>query len=371
MPFGPLLVFILACLGLTFTPSAAAAADSTAEGDTRPVVRIGFIAPVTGPLAYIGEDVLRWSNLAIQDIFSSSDVYRYEIVFEDDQTQPRQSVLAARRLASQGANILLTYGSAPGVAVAPIANSQKIPHLAIAYNKAAVVGDYNLTMVNPIEDCVPDFLKFLDKKGYHKIALMGVRNATWQSVFDTLDRLNEDGQIDLAYKRIYQPGERDFRLGLQQIPEDIDVLLIVSWPPELNIIARQFREQGVDIPITSIAGSFIFSKDRELFEGCIDSYFFDLIKADELNRKMTGQPVYSGGGPMAYDEIFFIHQIFESFPEMMPSSEQVMDRIRKLGQLDGPMLGTGILGDDKAFHYRSNYYRIQDGNITIVPFEEL
>ena len=70
-------------------------------GKSEPVVKIGFVAPLTGDQAPQGEDMLHGAQLAIDDANAQGPVlpgYRLELLPLDDQRNPTQAVAAAKKL---------------------------------------------------------------------------------------------------------------------------------------------------------------------------------------------------------------------------------------------------------------------------------
>jgi branched-chain amino acid transport system substrate-binding protein len=81
---------------------------STQSQKAADVVRIGFAAPLTGPLANLGEESLHGAQLAIDDVNAGSGLQvngrsvRLELKAEDDKADPREATLAAQRLVDAG-----------------------------------------------------------------------------------------------------------------------------------------------------------------------------------------------------------------------------------------------------------------------------
>jgi len=66
-----------------------------------PVVKVGFIAPLTGDQASTGQAMLNGARLAVEQAMARGDIlpgHRLELVALDDQRSPTQAVTAAKRL---------------------------------------------------------------------------------------------------------------------------------------------------------------------------------------------------------------------------------------------------------------------------------
>jgi hypothetical protein len=327
-------------------------------------------------MSSIGEDVVAWVGQAKKEVSQMPTHYRYEFFIEDDSLQPRETAMAVRRLVGWNkVNVLLTYGSAPGAAAATYASSVHIPHIAVAYDTRATAGDYSVSFLTPVSAQMPKFLEMLEKKGYRRLAVFAVRNATWQPVVDELHLLDKEGKIKITYEKIYAPGERDFRLGLQFMPLDqVDAMLLLSWSPEVNIMARQAREQKVSKPIIGFGGSLVLSDDRPWFDGDLDVFFGDFTEANKLNFKLTGHSVVGSAGPLTYDRILMMVDIYERLSKEistpLPTNDQVMTAIKSTKEFRG-LLGVSVYHKDKFFHLPTNIYRIEKGDFRMIKLEDL
>jgi branched-chain amino acid transport system substrate-binding protein len=70
------------------------------------VVRIGHVAPLSGPMANFGNDNQRGAQLAIEELNANAPLIagksvRFELESEDDQADPRTAVAVARRLVDE------------------------------------------------------------------------------------------------------------------------------------------------------------------------------------------------------------------------------------------------------------------------------
>ncbi len=78
-------------------------AAATGCGPREPVVKIGFVSPLTGDQASPGQDLLKGAQLAIAQAQAEGPIlpgYRLELVALDDQRSPTQAVAAAKKLVS-------------------------------------------------------------------------------------------------------------------------------------------------------------------------------------------------------------------------------------------------------------------------------
>lgn len=353
-----------------------AAEDKAETKDTRPVVKIGLCSSLTGEMAHFGESTVAWKNYALKKLQERGTKLRYEVFVEDDQMQGKQAILAARRMIELNkVNVLLTYSSPTGAAVAPLANERKVPHFAVAYNPACVVGDYSVSVMSTVDSYVPSFVELLAKKNYKRLAVFYVRNATWQPVYDSLKKLAEEKKIEIVFERIYMPGERDFRLGFQMLRQEknVDAAVMLAWSPEINILARQYHEQEVKLPLVGLGGSYLMGGDRgKYFEGALDIYAGDLTETDRVNRELTGKQAFHPAS-LIYDQILITADIYEKYyakNKKLILSQEFMAEVKKLKDYPS-ILGSASCLPNKFFSFQPSFYRIENGTFKVVKLEEL
>src|SRR5689334_4173820 len=104
----------------------AAGAATAAE-----TVRIGLIAPMTGPFAPVGKQMQAAAKLYMQQHGDTVAGKKIELVVKDDAGVPDNSKRVAQELVvNDMANVLMGMGLTPiALAVAPIATEAKVPEV--------------------------------------------------------------------------------------------------------------------------------------------------------------------------------------------------------------------------------------------------
>ena len=109
--------------------SAESAGGSTAGGSGGETVKLGFVGPVTGPLAFAGEASLNGAEAGVKYLNEggSESGDEYELVIKDDKGDATTSAADARQMIGEGVTMIMniaTEGS--GAAVQPIINQSKV-----------------------------------------------------------------------------------------------------------------------------------------------------------------------------------------------------------------------------------------------------
>lgn len=103
-------------------------------------VKIGVVAPMSGPLAQYGKDIANGAQIAVDEL--NSDHFsiqrkraRFELVVEDDKASPDEGKAAAQRLIDAG--VVAVFGhfnSGVSIAAAPLYAAVGIPQLSVSTN---------------------------------------------------------------------------------------------------------------------------------------------------------------------------------------------------------------------------------------------
>ncbi len=148
------------------------------------VVKIGAVAPKTGPLAG-GATVTQWPNVALWanqvnakgGLMVDGGQRMVEVIEYDDQTNPGETIKAVQRLATQDNAdfIIAPYGTGLNIAAAPLFDRYKYPHLAVS------------AITDQIEDLSGQFGGMF--------FLLGSTTAFVQSVVDVLAGMRDAGTL--------------------------------------------------------------------------------------------------------------------------------------------------------------------------------
>ncbi len=113
---------------------AACATERGNEGVTDETIRVGMIVDLTGPLAFLGQEISAGAELYFQDVNDRGGVHgrKIEFIVEDDGYQPPSTVAAFRKLVDvDGIFCLLgNIGTATTMAIMPMLEEEGIPLLA-------------------------------------------------------------------------------------------------------------------------------------------------------------------------------------------------------------------------------------------------
>ncbi len=234
------------------------------------VVRIGMLAPLTGPFAQIGKDMLNGMDLALDEIGRQAGGRKIELIVEDTEGNPSTALTKARKLVEQDKVHLLTGGllASTGYALHPYVDSQKIPTTypvmssddltkRVLAKWVVRTGWSSSQPTQPFGDWVAKTLK------YRKVATVGMDYAFgWESVGGFQRTFEEAG--GQVVQKIWVPlNANDLSPYLAQIKKDADAVFAVF----LGRLALQFAKQYQDVGLKSripLIGQGTFTDEHAL-----------------------------------------------------------------------------------------------------------
>src|SRR5437762_3304940 len=204
----------------------------TTTGAQSGPIKIGMLAPLTGPFAATGKDMVNGTELYLDEIGRQMGGRKVELIVEDDEGNPATALNKSRKLVEQDKVHVLTGGllANVGYALQPYVDGQRIP------TTFPVIAADDLTQRKPgkwivrtgwaTSQPMHPFAEWVIKNTKHrKVAFIGMDYAFgyetiggFQQVFES-----QGGQI---VQKIWTPlNTNDFAPFLSQIKRDADAVL--------------------------------------------------------------------------------------------------------------------------------------------------
>jgi branched-chain amino acid transport system substrate-binding protein len=286
-------------------------------------LRIGVILPLSGNMDYIGQQCRQALQMSYEDI-PVAERSRYQLFFEDDQADLKQSILAARRLIdTRRVDILMTFGAGTMKVIAPIALQKDIVHLNLSISHDLADGRNNFTFWGRSSDGAPLVVRQLLAEGKKRVAVLNVKTDPSMRQTNAFIAEAEKNEIQIVAHESFNPDERDFRVILLKLKEaHPDAIFVYSWTPGIDIIASQMRQLGLKIPVTSIE-SLMFVEDKSLING---SWFatasFPTQKFSERFERRYGHPAKFAESNF-YDYLQFISVVCKQYSDRKPTRAEI------------------------------------------------
>jgi branched-chain amino acid transport system substrate-binding protein len=238
-------------------------APSTVPAQSAPI-KIGFLAPLSGPFAQIGKDMVNGNQLYLAEIGGQIGGRKIEVIVEDDEGNPATALNKSRKLVEQDKVAILTGGMLAnvGYALQPYIDGQKIP------TTFPVIAADDLTQRKPAKWIVrtgwatsqpmhPFGEWVLKNTKYRKIAAIGMDYAFGYEIIGGFQQVFEEGGGQIV-QRIWAPlNTNDFAPFLAQIRRDADAVLALFTGRLALQFVKQYQEAGLKDKLPLLGGGTI------------------------------------------------------------------------------------------------------------------
>ncbi|WP_249200295.1 amino acid ABC transporter substrate-binding protein [Thetidibacter halocola] len=264
----------------TFTTLAAiaVAAAVALPAAAQETLKVGAVAPKTGPLAG-GATVTYWPNvqLWVHDVNARGGLdvggtkYMLEVVEYDDQTNPGQTIQAVQRLVNQdGAQIVLPpYSTGLNLAAAPIYNRFGLPMVTstATTDKAGELSQqfpnvfFTLGGAQGIVGGVVEAFTALRDRGDigNKLAMVNVADAFGIELMGQAKPAFEAAGFELVYESSYPLGSQDLSPVMKAAKAAApDAFIAWSYPPDTFALTEQAIVEDLQVGafFTAVATAF-------------------------------------------------------------------------------------------------------------------
>ena len=231
--------------------AASLAAPATAPAQSAPI-KLGMLAPLTGPFAQIGKDMVNGFEMYLDEIGRQVAGRKVELIVEDDEGNPATALNKSRKLVEQDKVHLLTGGllANVGYALQPYIDGQKIPATYpviaaddITQRKPAKwivrTGWTTSQPMHPFADWV------IKNTKYRKIVAIGMDYAFGYETIGGFQHTFEEGGGQIIQK-IWTPNNtNDFAPFLAQIKREADAVLALMLGRLAVQFMKQYQEAGL------------------------------------------------------------------------------------------------------------------------------
>lgn len=361
-----------AALGLTVLARGRRAAADDA------IVTVGVSCPLTGPNAQYGTQWKASFDLAIEQIKAAGGP-NIQYVFEDSQSDPRQSVTIAQKFVG-GPSIVMEIGdfsSTASMAASPMYQRGKLVQFGMTNSHPDFTkgGDYMWSSSISQAEEQPNLADYaVDGLGRKKLAVLHL-NTDWGTTSKNLfvKAAQEKGAEVVATDALLL-GEHDFRSTLVRIRDAGPTGLILgAYYADAAVIARQVRELGLTLPIAAV-GSVYSPKLLELGDDAVNGIyaqanFFPDDPRPEVQAfvaafvaKCNRQP--DGFNATAYDTMNLFAALVKQFG---PAREAIHDGLAKIKDVPGVVCGTIAFNPTTRRVSGARYERlvVKDGKFTL------
>lgn len=248
-------------VGITFAIllgiSRFSAAQSTGE------IVIGFAGPVTGPVAALGEQMVKGVEMAVADINANGGILgkKLRLIIGDDVCDPKQAVAVANDMVKRKVVLVVGHAcSSSSIPASAVYAAEGILQITPASTSVALTDDASKKgWVTVMRTCGRD-----DQQGTfagqwlaqnyagRNIAILNDKSAYGKGLADeTKKNMNANGLTEKMFET-YNANERDFSALISKMKRArIEVVYVGGYHNDVGLLARQAMEQGLKISIVS------------------------------------------------------------------------------------------------------------------------
>jgi branched-chain amino acid transport system substrate-binding protein len=247
---------------------------------------IGDVMPLSGDIATFGQGANNGVKLAIDEANAAGGVKgrKLEVQVYDTVGKPEEAAIAAARaITEKKATVLIgELGSGGSLALAPIAESNKVPAISPASTNPKVTKDgdrtrpymFRVCFIDPFQGTV--MAKFARRNlGAKRAAIIrDVGNDYSTGLADYFTRTFKELGGEIAVDVSYKGGDPDFKSQLTKVKfAKPDLVYVPGYYTDVAVIGRQARELGVNVPLAGGDG-WDSAKLYEIAQGALDGSFF-------------------------------------------------------------------------------------------------
>ncbi len=320
-------------------------------------VVVGVSGPLTGPNAQYGAQWKASFDLAIEQIKAAGGP-AIEYVFEDSQSDPRQSVAIAQKFVNDD-RIFMEIGdfsSTASMAASPIYQRAKLVQFGMTNSHPDFTkgGDYMWSSSISQAEEQPNLADYaVNGLGLKKLAVLHL-NTDWGTTAKNLFvKGAQDKGGEIVATEGFLPGEKDFRSTLVRLRDaKPDGLILEAYYADAAVIARQVHDLGLTLPIAAV-GSVYSPKLLELGGDAVNgiytqSNFFPGDPRPEVQTFVNAfQTKYNrapdGFNATAYDTMVLVGELVKQFGATREGVHEGLAKIK-----DVPSVVYGKLTFDPA-----------------------
>lgn len=291
-------VLIIVIIFIIIGASSSSVPTTSTVTPTQPVFKVGIVLPLTGPAGTLGEASKKSVELALSK-FTPDQLKRIEVIYADDQFDPKQTVSVTQKLIDvDKVNALIVYSSPSSVAASYIAEKASVP----------MIGLGNATDINGGKQWVVRYMlgpeaqasaieQLLLKGKYKKVAMIWNQSDGPKSVHDQLAKILPAEKYKIVADESVTKSENDFKTSIAKIRAAKPDVVIAYISPQVGVFAKQAQDAGLTVPLVS-GPVFEIVDQLKAAQGALDNQLFvsndNVPFIDEYFAKYASYPTIAG-----------------------------------------------------------------------------
>lgn len=226
------------------------------DGTASNIIKIGSVAPLTGPQAHLGKDNENGARLAVDEINAAGltlggKKMHIDLLSEDDQADPKTATTVAQKLVDSGiVGVIGHLNSGSTIPASTIYHDAGIPQIspsatAIAYTAQGYNTAFRV-MTNDEQQGHVLGQYAVNKLGAKKIAIIDDRTAYGQGLADEFAKAAKAAGADIVGREYTTDKSTDFMAILTSIKSKApDLVFFGGMDPQAGPMAKQMKQLGL------------------------------------------------------------------------------------------------------------------------------
>jgi len=233
----------------------------TTGANAQDTIKIGVIQPLTGSVAYNGTTDVNGSKLALDEINAKGGLLgkKVELVIEDGQCRPANSVSAAEKLVQRDKVVALAgaFCSSSTLAVMPVAANYKLPLITGVSSSAELTEKGNPWFFRATETdalLAKSFSRILyDQLKLRKVAYIGVNDDFGRGGVAEFEKQMTALGATTVMKEYFEHGTSDFYTLLTKLRSSgADGVFVAAETQDGSIFVKQKAELGLTTKVFGV-----------------------------------------------------------------------------------------------------------------------
>jgi branched-chain amino acid transport system substrate-binding protein len=246
--------YVVSAIALTLALSITGCSKKEEAGSD--VIKIGSVAPLTGPQTHIGKDNENGARLAVDEINTKGlelggKKVKLELLGEDDQAEPKTATIVAQKLVDAGVVAVIGHlNSGTTIPASRLYNDAGIPQIspsatAVAYTAQGYKTAYRV-MANDAQQGKALGQFAVNRLGAKKIAIIDDRTAYGQGLADEFEKAAKATGGMIVAREFTNDRATDFSAILTSIKgKSPDLIFFGGMDPQGGPMAKQMKSLGL------------------------------------------------------------------------------------------------------------------------------
>ena len=335
--------------------------NDASGGVTEDSVKLGLFVSTTGGIATFGLDTKNGVELAVEEINAAGGINgkKIDLRFQDTASKPEEGGSAAEKLATQE-NVLVAMGavaSSVSLNAAPVFERNGIPMISPSSTNPTVTQQgKNIFRICYLDDfqggaCAVFAYKDLEARKAAILANQDDAYSTGLAKFFKAKFEKLGGEV--VAEEAFKANTSEFNTQITNIKgTNPDIIFVPAYYNDIALIGKQFRSQGVDVPLLGGDGWESSKLIPNAGVGTLDGCYFGNHYSQSDDREVVKKFVSSykekyGETPsslaaLGYDVVFVVKKAIEDAGDF--DRAKIADAIRALKDFEGV---TGTFSIDK------------------------